>query len=180
MSEVWYTAVEQYGPHTKDGVSWNNYIQLPKLFQLKEVVSLDSMLCPSLLRNDEDIDWSKVVSEDRMLNMFTDLEYLRSKVKEHNEYNILAVVKEPDNTDRGEQLKGFEFIGYDLVDRDMIASALTNCGGFNETFKPDELNQYGLLDSRKNAYDVRARLAINNPSEDHADCWVFEIWRMKE
>lgn len=180
MSEVWFTAVEQFGPHTMVGEGWNNYIQPPKLFHLNEVVSLDSMLCPPVLAKDEDIDWSKVVSENRMHKFYTDLDYLLLKVKKYSKYNILAVVKEPDTADRSEKLKGFDFIGYDLVDRHMIASALTNCGGFEETFMSSELNKYGLLDSLVKAYDVRERLLINNPDESHADCWVFEIWRKKE
>ena len=95
------------------------------------------------------------------------------------EYNLLAVVREPDETSRKDKLDDFEFIGYDLVDREMFASALTNCGGFDESFKPEDLNQYGLLEERNNAYSIREKLAINNPDEHHADCWVFEVWRMK-
>jgi hypothetical protein len=55
-----------------------------------------------------------------------------------------------------------------------------NCGGFDETFKPTDLNQFGLIDSFEKAYNIRDRLFKNNPGEHHADCNVFALWRHKE
>ena len=74
----------------------------------------------------------------------------------------------------------FEFVGYDLLDRDYTTSALSNCGGFDETFRPSELNRCGLVDTFDKAYDIRERLFKNNPEEHHADCNVFAIWRHKK
>jgi hypothetical protein len=42
-------------------------------------------------------------------------------------------------------LDNFTFIGYDLLDKDNTISALSNCGGFDETFSPLDLNEFGLL-----------------------------------
>lgn len=179
MDNIWYTAVEPYGPHTKYGEGFSKYVEYSKFYHVKEIVSLDSMLCPALPVLEENKDWDKVVNEDRMDNMYTDLDYVKHKVGEEPECNLLAVVREPDELSRKDKLGDFEFIGYDLVDREMIASALTNCGGFDESFNAEDLNKYGLLDERENAYRIREKLAINNPDEHHADCWVFEVWRMK-
>ncbi len=77
------------------------------------------------------------------------------------------------------QLADFEFVGYELLDKDYCNSALNNCGGFDETFLPDELNKFGLISEYEKAYDVRKRLLENNPEEHHADCNVIAVWRHK-
>ena len=46
-------------------------------------------------------------------------------------------------------MEGFEFVGYDLVDIQSTASALTNCGGFQEVFSNNELSEKGLLKSHE-------------------------------
>lgn len=75
--------------------------------------------------------------------------------------------------------EGFEFIGYDLLDKDFNISALTNCGGFDETFLPSDQNDKGLIDELEKAYDIKRRLLENNPEETHADTNVIAIWRHK-
>lgn len=67
----------------------------------------------------------------------------------------------------------------ELLDKDYGSSALTNCGGFNETFLPNDLNNFGLLDEYQKAYDIKKRLLENNPEEHHADTNVIAIWRHK-
>ncbi len=68
-------------------------------------------------------------------------------------------------------------LGYDLLDQDFGISALTNCGGFDETFLPEDLNKYGLIDDFAKAYDIKKRLLENNPEEHHADTNVIAVWR---
>lgn len=92
-------------------------------------------------------------------------------------FNFLTVVKEPDEKCEKVPIKDFEFIGYDLLDYAYDISALTNCGGFDETFSSNELNQFGLLSDFETVYDVKKRLLENNPEEYHADCNVIAIWR---
>jgi hypothetical protein len=52
---------------------------------------------------------------------------------------------------------------------------LTNCGGFDETFRVDA---HGLLDDLASAQRIAAALPLNNPHEPHASVDIFEIWRM--
>lgn len=86
---------------------------------------------------------------------------------------------EPNET-KAEQLeRDFEFIGYDLIETDGDVSALVNCGGFDETFKPKELNSYGLISEYDRAKEIQTELPKNNPNEHHADCNLFEVWRHK-
>ncbi len=179
QNNIWYIAVKKCGPGTKDDFDWEKYKNWSKLHHLTEVVSLDSILCPPVIERDNDNDWDHLVKEDYMIDFYTNLDYLKKKLNDKEGYSLLAVVREPDHSDRQPRLHGFELLGFELVDREMSISALTNCGGFDETFMPNELNQYGLIDNRDKAFDVRTRLIQNNPVERHADCWVFEIWRAK-
>ncbi len=74
----------------------------------------------------------------------------------------------------------YQFMGYDLLDQQFGNSALTNCGGFDETFLPADLNKYGLVDDYFKAYDIRKRLLENNPEVSHAKTNVIAIWRHKK
>ena len=64
-----------------------------------------------------------------------------------------------------------------MLDQDFGISALTNCGGFDETFSPSEVNTNGLIDDYERAYDIKEKLLINNPDEHHADTNVIAVWR---
>ena len=76
-------------------------------------------------------------------------------------------------------LEDYEFLGYDLLDHDFYISALTNCGGFNETFSANDLNENGLIGDYTKAYTIQKRLLKNNPDDYHADTNVIAIWRHK-
>ena len=71
----------------------------------------------------------------------------------------------------------FEFLGYDLVDVEASASALTNCGGFPDAFDNGELSSKGLLTSHARALQVQADLRTKHPEEHHANCHVWAIFR---
>jgi hypothetical protein len=70
--QPWFIATETFTPQR--GESWSNYITWSGLTQLDEGVSLDAMLCPTLLPDLRDEYWPHLVNEDSMLNFFTDLE----------------------------------------------------------------------------------------------------------
>ena len=74
-------------------------------------------------------------------------------------------------------LDDFDCIGYDLIEVEGNVSALTNCGGFDESFLPQDLNEYGLFSEWGKARKVQADLRINNPEEHHVNCYLYEIWR---
>lgn len=176
MSKFWYIAVEKHSPESEGVSSWGKYIEWSKLHHLAEVISLDSHLCPPIIDIADD-DWDYVINEDYFIHFFTNLDWLKSKLIGKKNFNLLAVKREPELAHEMEKLPGFEMVGYDLVDRRISISALTNCGGFDESFLPQDLNKYGLIDEKEKAFDIRKRLLGNNPEEEHADCWVFEIRR---
>ena len=177
----YYTARGAYDKnYGTEVMSWNKYIEWSRLTQVTELVSLDGMLNEVLIepdRNNED-DWNYIVTDEHYeTGFFRTLDYVLKRINNESRFNLLAVVIEPTEDGKNIILDEFEFIGYDLLDKDYSISALVNCGGFDETFLPTELNEFGLIDDYDNAYDVKKRLLENNPEEHHADTNVIAVWR---
>jgi hypothetical protein len=181
--DYWYTATKTFDKDYEDGSSWTKYIEFSKLTHLTELVSLDGMLNEVIFepnRGDKG-GWDFIIVDNEFeTGLFSSLDYVMEKVKDKERFNLLAVVKEPTSKCEEIRIPDFEFVGYELLDKDYSTSALSNCGGFDETFKSSDLNNYGLIDSFDKAYDIRDRLLKNNPMEHHADCYVLGIWRHKE
>ena len=179
----YYTARGAYNKdYDQDGMSWQKYIEFSRLSHLTELVSVDGMLNEVLVEPDHDNadDWNYiVVDNDYSTGFFTSMDYVLKKIKPIDRFNLLAVVIEPPQDCKFITIEDFEFVGYDLIDKDYSISALTNCGGFDETFLPSDLNIFGLLDDYYKAFDTKNRLLENNPDEHHADTNVIAIWRHK-
>jgi hypothetical protein len=173
---LWYIATEVFTPHA--GEAWTNYIAWSGLTQLEEVVSLDPMLCPTLLPDIKDEYWPHIVNEDFMLNFFTDLAFLLAQLPDTPERNLLCVIRNPPPT-LSPTLHGdrFGLLGYDLVDVHGSASALTNCGGFPHVFDNRELSCKGLITSHARALHVQSDLRAKHPEDFHANCHVWGIYR---
>ncbi|SFB33363.1 hypothetical protein [Algoriphagus aquimarinus] len=180
-SEIWYTARETYDSDYEVEFSWKKYIKWSKLTHLSELVSLDGILNGLAFEPDFDSaeDWKYIVTEEQMITQFfNSLDYVVEKTKDLEYFNLLAVVREP-NEAKSKLDSEFDFIGYDLIETDGDVSALTNCGGFDESFLPKDLNEFGLLTEWAKAKKIQTDLRINNPEEHHADCYLFEVWRHK-
>ena len=162
--------------------SWNSYIEWSKLSHLSEVVSLDGMLNETLVEPDYDDgdDWNFIHNDEKLLtHFFTTADYVLKRMKPQDKFNLLTVVIAPDRDCEDMDIDGYEFVGYDLLDKDYCNSALTNCGGFDETFLGSELNDKGLIDNFIKVYEIKKRLLENNPNEHHADTNVIAVWRHK-
>jgi hypothetical protein len=145
---------------------------------LDEVVSLDPMLCATLLPEIRDEYWPHIVNEDFMLNFFIDLKFLLAQLSAIAEQNLLCVYRDPPTPPPpciGSVR--FEFLGYDLVDVHASASALTNCGGFPDVSDNAELSSNGLLTSHARALQVQSELRVRHPEEHHANCQVWAVCR---
>ncbi len=106
--------------------AWAKYIAWSGLGHLDEVVSLDPMLCPTVLPEIIDEYWPHIVNEDFMLNFFIDLEFLLKQVPDIRRRNLLCVYRNPESPPPPyEGTVEFEFLGYDLVDVEGSVSALT-------------------------------------------------------
>ncbi len=88
-----YIATSRYGPW--DGENWTEYVKWSGLVQLKELASLDGMLCPTVLAATKDEYWPYIVNEDFMLDYFTDLNFLLNEVSEIVDKNVMCVFKNP-------------------------------------------------------------------------------------
>ncbi|HEX5574489.1 MAG TPA: hypothetical protein VFX42_01345 [Gemmatimonadales bacterium] len=162
------------------GQNWSRYVAWSGLSQLTEVVSLDSMLCPTLPEELTAADWDYNVHADYLTFFFHSLDYLRSRVAENGRLNLLAVLQNPTPADMAAMtVPGFSFAGFDLVDVHGDISALTNCGGFDGVFLNCELSGLGLLTDLSRAQQVQAALREQYPDESHAECDVWAIWRQR-
>lgn len=174
-----FIATERFD--SSDGAKWNNYVDWAKIPNLCEVVSLDGMLCSHLPEEMCDEDWQHIVNESFRLGYFYDLDYLVGRVADKPRRNILGLYRNPETHITTSPGPGdFVFLGYDLIEEETQISALTNCGGFPETFSNDELNEYGLVPSFTRAREIQQLLAKQHPEESHAQCEMYAIWRLAE
>ena len=174
--QPWFIATERFD--ASRGEAWEGYVSWSGLRQLDEVVSLDATLCPTLLPEVKDNYWPHIVNEDFMLHFFVNLDFLLDQISGFTDKNVLCVYRNPSGTTGPyEGRMNFEFLGYDLVDVQGSASALSNCGGFPDVFANHELSANGLLTSHDRAYQVQADLRTRHPEEHHADCHVWAIHR---
>jgi hypothetical protein len=174
--QPWFIATDTFS--SRDGEAWEKYVSWSGLTQLDEVVSLDSMLCPSVLPDIKDHYWPHIVNEDFMLGFFVDLEFLLAEIADVPRRNLLCAYRNPlDSPPPPAAPVAFEFLGYDVVDVHGEVSALTNCGGFPDVFSNSELSRKGLLTSFSRAREVQAELRRRYPDEPHADCHLWAIFR---
>lgn len=174
-----FIAKERFEPSA--GARWDEYVRWASIPNLVEVVTLDSMLCPRLVTELIAEDWAHVVNEDYRLDYFTDLNYLLGRIATTPRRNVLGLYRNPEShINVAPASDEFTFIGYDLIEDRTQISALTNCGGFPETFSNQELNERGLIQSFGRAREIQRLLPINNPEEHHANCEMYAVWRRVE
>ena len=162
------------------GDAWARFVAWSGLPQLREVVSLDTMLCPTVPEKLTATDWDYNVHADYQVFFFRSLPYLMERIQAEGALNILAVLQKPTAADLAAvTLPGFGFAGFDVVDACGDVSALTNCGGFEGVFANSEISALGLLSDLSRAREVQALLRLQYPEEPHADCHVWAIWRQR-
>ena len=69
MMPVVYTAVQRFDPAC--GERWHGFVEWSGLKQLREVVSLDLMPCPTVFGELTAEDWRHNVQEDFKITLFT-------------------------------------------------------------------------------------------------------------
>jgi hypothetical protein len=173
-----YTAREIFDESSE---AWKFYINSSKLTHLTELVSVDTCLNEILVTPDRhsDEDWKDIVVADsgHDTGFFKTPEFVLSRMDKQDIFNYLVVVINPEKSCDTLEITNYEFLGYDLLDQYYDISALSNCGGFDETFLPADLNNFGLISNYEKAVDIGKRLYDNNPGEDHANTNMIAIWR---
>ena len=170
-----YTVREPFGPW--EGDPWQKYIEWSGLTQLTEILT-GGAHCQILVSLDCDEDWHHNVNEDFHLDLFWDLDYLRQKIPEGREYNLLAIARNPaENPSNWQPQPNFNYAGCDLVDPMTGVSALTYCRGFPDAFNNSEISPLGLIPDWHRAVELQSALAKAYPEEPHAQCDVWTIWR---
>jgi len=184
--QVYYTATAKFNATAQRtwqerDLNWHGYIAWSQLTHVKEIITLDSILGEVVVARDNERDADFLVWEDFTPDLYTHLPYLLTKLQGQDPatYNLLAVTKEPNTPCEAVTFNTFAFIGYDLIDVHGCNSALTNCGGFDNTFLPQDLNEYGLLSTYQQVYRIKVELVKNNPQEHYAACYVWAIWRRR-
>lgn len=175
MTAPLFIAVERFDP--SDGEKWQKYFQWANIPSLTEVISLDSLLCPHIVNKLQPEDWAHIVNEDFRLDYFNDLEYLLKRVAHVSRKQVLGLYRNLDAHIELAPAANFAFVGYDLIEEATQISALTNCGGFPDSFSNAELNQFGLIGAFNRAAKIRRNLHERHPEEPHANCELYAIWR---
>ena len=129
-----FTANRRFDPDDGDG--WTNFIAWSGLTQLREVVSLDNMLCAGVFDGLRDEDWQHNVQADFMLEFFYDLPYVLSRTAGIERVNVLAVTLRPRPEDLAWSDPAFTFEGFDLLEESGGVSTSLNCGGKDDRMVP--------------------------------------------
>jgi hypothetical protein len=180
-----YTARQVFDQSTeKYGKSWNDYSEWAQLPHLTEIVSLDGLLngiVPELEYDKADADdWNYIYTDGKFLTgFFTTPDYVLRKTGTQSRFNLLAIVINPEQDCKSVLLDGYEFMGYDLLEKEYGVSALTNCFGLVGMPSPTEVNTKGLIEDYTLAFVIQKRLLKNNPTVSHVDTNVIAIWRHK-
>jgi hypothetical protein len=161
----------------RNGDSWSRFIEWTGFQHIREIVSIDTMLCPSLIDELADEDWQYNIHADYRTSFFRDAKYLRRRIDyDCFRHNILALTKEP--TSFVEPPNGFAFRGYDILDSYDSISVLTNCGAFPSIYSVEDINEYALVSDLDRVTEIAS--AIRKPHwDDHRrqECRVWGIAR---
>lgn len=175
---VLFTAVQRFDPSC--GEEWERYVEWSKLTHLREVISLDNILCENIFLQLTTEDWNHNVQEDYKIHLFWDLDYVVERTAGNDRVNVLGAWQNPTMEDvKSFADPRFTFCGFDVVDVCCDVSALLNCGGFDLVFAPTELSECGLLTDHARALEVQQSLRREYPEEHHASCDVWAIWKLQ-
>ena len=175
MTAWLFTARQRFTPsQTED---WHSYTKFSGFTHITEVVTLDYILCPDLIDDLIDEDWSYNVQADYRVTWFTNLAYLQQRIKwRTGQDQLLAILETPTHIHKVPV--EFKFCGFDILDDEDGNSLLTNCGQFPSVFSPSSVNTFGLLSELGQANTIAAKLRADFPDDPHcSNCRVWQIAR---
>lgn len=176
---VLYTGREPFNQaFPKEGLKWEEFKVWNGFTQMKELLSLDQFLNAELSEFKADTNDSFSFHEHgKRTGLFTSFEYVIATVGERENYNLLAVVKNPTESCKDLVLDGFGFVGYDLLDTGYVYSALSNLGSVLSPVAARDLNGYGLIQSYSEVKELQAEISEAYNGLEQAETNVMAIWR---
>lgn len=175
MANWIYTARKRFTPQVGDG--WADYIKWIGFAKVKEMVTIDYMLCPNLITVLTDADWSHNVHVGHRTSWFHDLTYTRQRCDWRPGHDqIIAMLDSPEVEHTAPT--GFAPCGFDIVDGFDAISVLSNCGRLPGIVDPLAVNAYGLLTDLATATTIAEVIRETFPDDPHCnDCNVWQIAR---
>ena len=171
MPEWLYTIRERLTANPQPRL--DDYRAFSGFHHITELVTLDLMMCPDLVDELRIEDWEYNVQEDFRTELFRDSSYLLSRQRlDASKHQLIAVLECPPA--KFVVPNGFTICGYDIMDSYFGNSTLTNCGPIPEAFKPTDVNDFGLIDDRDNAFAIRDKMRALQPDDDHLG--ACEVW----
>ncbi len=146
------------------------------LTHLQEVISLDRLLNGSTFKpdNNSQDDWGFIITDGGYItNFYTSPAFVLDKVEGQLCFNFIAAVKEPDEQKNTVLGADFEFVGYELLDKEYGISVLTNCGGFDEIFQPKDIRLVAVGASEPDKYNRRFSSIIRPCRTPIATYWRY-------
>ncbi len=174
----WYIATKRFDSTTAE---WREYVHWSGLSHLRELVTLDAILCKHVITTLSEEDWKHNVHEDYLVEFFVDADYLLKRIPYSPHIRFLSVQRNPDgNASPCVANRNVVFAGYDILDGYADVSLLTNCGEFPLAFDGRQLNAVGLFDELAMAGQVRDALTRNYLQETpHVEqCVIWAIWEI--
>lgn len=150
--------------------------------RIREVVTLDSILCADLVDELSAEDWQHNVHDDHRTGLFRDANYLLARQTLDASYQQLIAAVECPSVEVSLP-GGFSICGHDIMDASLDNSTLTNCGPIPEAFKAAEVNQVGLIDDRERAFAIRDAMRELQPEAPHmgaCEVWLIARWSPQE
>jgi hypothetical protein len=176
VSRVVFTAVRSFDASSGDG--WSRFVAWSGLTHLREVVSLDIVLCPNFFVDLTEEDWRHNVPSDYKSDRFHDVDHVLRRVGSQRA-NVLALLDDPTAQEvAAVDDPRFVFRGFDLLEDFSGISALLNCGGFDKAFLGRDLSDCGLVVDHGEACRIQQRLRVEYPDEPHANCRLWAIWQV--
>lgn len=173
-----FIATRKFDPSC--GKKWDDYVIWTGLSHLNEVVSLDILLCPTVLPEILDIYWEHITNKNLMLNYFRNLDFLLNQIEGMSNKNILCVYRNPElNFSFATSHTEFNLLGFDLIELGTGISAISNCGGYPDVFENSELSRQCLVTDHLRAIEIQSTLRALHPADSHANCDIWAIFRME-
>lgn len=174
---VMFAACTKFGPWCGD--KWWRYLDWLGCHHVSEIVSADSILCPSPIDTLNEVDWNYNVHADTRTHFFRDVDYLKRRIDfDPQHHHILALFDDPQSVPILPEY--FAFCGYDILDSYDAISVLLNCGGFPDIFDCHDINEFGLIASLDRARDIACALRRDFSADPHChQCRVWGVARYK-